>query len=374
MKIAFICESLFHVLTCINYTCNQKEYTDLEIDVYIREIKSIDQALIKRVYDTGLFRSVIGFNYGEDDKEFQTKLDKLSRYLFPKKYIKKWIRYCFGQQANEHYNYVYTSFPNHFSREFAFVHSDARIRFYEDGVGSYINSIPLRNTAKIKWMFLLKGKNNPWKNIDRMYVYRPELCDEKTVYPLGTLPIMGKEKTFRDIIQNVFCYSPTEHYLDRQIVFLTQPGRFEYQRYEKNKQALLTLLQDFFIKDTVLRLHPRDETVVSDSFEIDKGEAVWELVCADEISDNHILIAFFSTTQFIPKFMYDTEPYLVFLFPTEDTSDKKEWSDSMYSLTDRVKKIYRNPEKIILLQNISDLKPTLKGILDEKPGMLNQPE
>jgi hypothetical protein len=89
---------------------------------------------------------------------------------------------------------------------------------------------------------------------------------------------------------------------------------------------------------------------------------LWELICARQITDNHVLISGYSTAQFSPKFLYNKEPWLIFTFKlyTGFFSDQK--IESMQEVIERIRNGYENKEKLLIPKNVEELKEALVRI------------
>ena len=81
---------------------------------------------------------------------------------------------------------------------------------------------------------------------------------------------------------------------------------------------------------------------------------MWELRCAEEITDSSIIISAFSTASIIPKIYYNSEPFLIFFYPIlEKEFGKKIKNANM--LIRKIRMIYSDQTKVIVVTSIDEL-------------------
>lgn len=117
-----------------------------------------------------------------------------------------------------------------------------------------------------------------------------------------------------------------------------------------------------------MRFHPRmlkPEDSFLD-FTVDRAGSLWELICADQITDRHILISKCSTSQFIPKMLFDKEPWLIFTCRLYEYVNKRDrrLREKDEEMINRAMDIYRNKEKIIVINSWKEIDSIIQNIVD----------
>ena len=64
VHLCFVCETPFHLLNCINYSYHVRE--DVSVDLYVRQEDYLNEDMIDRVRNEGLFENVYSYSYEKD--------------------------------------------------------------------------------------------------------------------------------------------------------------------------------------------------------------------------------------------------------------------------------------------------------------------
>jgi hypothetical protein len=276
-------------------------------------------------------------------------------FAFPK-LVFRWVTKKHRKMPKEQYTKLISQ-NYYFATLFYRIYSKATYYQMEDGLGSYANqhfkpgnrAFPLNIVEKI-------AGNRLVPSFAGQYVYRPELVPEGFLSPF---PLKNSGENIEQL-EPVFQYQKNDVYQTHRIVFFGDnamhcENRLKYRLYED-------ILRQIQKKEKIVyRRHPAEgeERPFEHKILYDTYENMWELECGKQISDEHILVNFFSTAALTPKILYDREPMLVFLFPILGL--KWEIEDSYRQYVDKIRKLYRNPEKIIVVEKEDDLR---KVILD----------
>ena len=84
---------------------------------------------------------------------------------------------------------------------------------------------------------------------------------------------------------------------------------------------------------------------------------MWEIECQNTITDNHIIVSFFSTASFTPKMLFGKEPYVIFLYKTLGIE-----FFNANKLVNSLQSLYNNPKKIILVEDLDQLKRVIEEL------------
>ena len=161
------------------------------------------------------------------------------------------------------------------------------------------------------------------------------------------------------IFKRVWDYSADGYYAKYPIIFLSSPptSQREIVAYEILVKSL-TPVRDACL----LRPHPSHKDIDSNGIEIDDHREMWEFICADQISDDHVLISSFSTAQMIPKMFFDKEPTVIFVCKMVFQYIDQPTQDNIMALINRIKEKYRNPEKVYTPETEEELSEILKNL------------
>jgi hypothetical protein len=119
-------------------------------------------------------------------------------------------------------------------------------------------------------------------------------------------------------------------------------------------------------KNYLVRLHPRQRAEEYAGCEIDGRRDMWELVCSDQITDDHVLLSFFSTAQMTPKMLFGTEPTLIYAFKAYPEGCTGEKEERIWGMLERLKASYQNKEKIIVPNTPEELWECVAGLCAEE--------
>ena len=221
-EVCFICDTPYQIFTILNYVIHQTEFRKSNMDICIctRDIKE-DQ--IERIKGFDLFRNVYSYNTDlETPKEKKNLLLRFKRFFFPQHFIMSYFRE--DSFDIKKYDYLFCAFPMPITVAMTMVNPDLTIRLFDDGVGTYINSIPSPDSKKRKALFRLRGKKSPWGRIDTAYVYNESLFSGQLsdrIIPLTS--IKDADPRFHETITTVFQYNKSELYDLYRGIYLTQP-------------------------------------------------------------------------------------------------------------------------------------------------------
>ena len=250
---------------------------------------------------------------------------------------------------------------NHLAFALKELNKEATVNFFEDGTGTYIGCVHNLNLSKRRFIYRLLRR--PFPNLTPSFVY----VNNKEYYEkLNPSPTWGveqinrelyKQKEYCELIRRVFDFHTEGRYKSRRYIFLTQPVP-SVADFENKETKLLNAIQAY--SDNILvRVHPRQKERKLKGFLTDSERSLWEIVALLELSDNHVLISFYSTAQIVPKLLFDKEPWLVFTYNCFDTNGDK---TQMKKSIEELKSLYREPHKIICIDRASQLEDLLSHL------------
>ena len=353
MKIAIACETQFHLLNAINYAYNQLP-DDSSIDLYVIKGNGISSDMLKRLVKTNIFRRVIVYQYKKNDlskKIYHVIKDKFFRVLFLKNYINSRI---LNGSIEYDYDYIFASIVTRFIFGLISFNKKAKVVYYDDGLGSYIDNYDYNLYRRSSFLFKLLGRNTNYLNPTLLYVNNKNFCKKTITKNVKEFfSFKNSSKQFWDKVAYIFELDDDSIYDQKKIVYLSMPNDFNMQDFDVIVNNILGTLYGC---DCVIRPHPRDTFLFPKDLLIDKSNEMWEIVSAKHITEQHVLIGAFSTAQMTPKMIYNTEPTLIFLFKLYKEAFSKEQIDKFEELIELLKSTYKDKDKIHIVNDLSELR------------------
>jgi hypothetical protein len=346
----FLCITPYAIFNALNMMETQGE--KVEADIVLFDRKAGKRQYGKTLEKSGVFKNVCRLEHFPTPKQRQAYTALF--WTVPKLVFRtanatdKRLSKNYTKVIAQHYyiaSMVYPSYPN------------AEYYLIEDGLGSYANDmyLPENRGRAIKLLNKLWG-NRLLPNFIGTYVYRPELVHEGF---LPAFPLKSSSENTR-ILETVFSYKENELYKEHRNIFfgdteMEDAGQFKYGIYEKILHKLTNR------EKVIYRRHPAEGEKRPFEGEIayDTYENLWELECGKQITDYHIFVNFFSTAALSPKILYDKEPTLIFLFPLLRNEPHIHLMENYWDYVKKIKKLYRNPEKIIVIEKEEDLRSVI---------------
>lgn len=347
-KIAFLIDSPIQLYNAIQYILSNelKGKTDAFIQV---KFKNAD-VLIKALKQTEIFKNI--YLLAQDKNGILKHLGILNALLFPKLYM-YFVHGLNFWKIN--YNKIFVAYS---TKTFDFIIAASgckQIIGYEDGIGSYLGD-PFRDNYRKRYLFLRRILGYDY-HVLVIYLNNPSFYSgikERMVDSIAR----GITSNDTELLYNIFHYKRSDLYIQNRIIYLNQSithikGYYEYEK------KVLSILKKNVKTGLLLRLHPREKRIqLYEDFTIDMDGNMWEILCKEDINDEHVLIGYFSTAQFMPKMINDCEPYLIFTFELYE-QPKKCIYDNYLKLLDVIKESYRNKAKISIPKTIDEYRDIL---------------
>ena len=362
-RICFICDTPYQLLNILNYVCHQDKHTVEERDLLICN-RDITEQQIDAVKGLSLFCHVYVYHTDlESAKQKKNILYRAQRFFLPKKFISSLITEPFDCRK---YGMLFCAFPIPMAVAITSINPDIRLCLFDDGIGTYINGIPSPDSRKRQMLFRLKGKTSPWSRIETIYVNnKTQFRENKIAKKIEQLTPMGEtSEFFQKAVEAIFPYRECSLYDQHNIIYLTQPLNTiidEPELYWTIEEDILAGLNEIKLP-VVIRKHPKHNSYINKVFPEDMSNDLWELICARQITDNHVLISGYSTAQFSPKFLYNKEPWLIFIFKLYTGFFNDQKIESMQEVIERIRNGYENKEKLLIPKNVEELKEALVKI------------
>ena len=367
MNIAFISDTPYQIVNCINYCCHLNEDQKVNIDLYLGHQFFGSHELKERLEKEQLFQNIYGFEDRVHKKKIIHYYHRCKDILNSSKFLDRVLLDPVNMKEKE-YDQIFLSVPTMFGIALSSLFPKADVIYYDDGLGSYYDNLVERMNRS------MQGKLCRLFRIDlthmeakALYVNNTTFCKSTMTKDIRPLPSMLHcSEEFLQLLYRVFQYKSNPDYDKYPMIYLSQPNDASNQGMEVQSTKIMELLQSYE-KQCIVRPHPRQKNLDTGCLSVDKTRGLWELSCANQITENHILLGTYSTAQFIPKLLYQREPYLIFMYEVERPESSNMNYDAIMQMIQGVKEGYSNPEKIKIPMSLAELKRDIEDILNEKP-------
>lgn len=359
MRICWICDTAYQLLNCINYVVSNK-LDDSIVDLYIGRQFFKAEEIERKIKKENIFHMVVAYKPLRNEKGILGTIRKVCGIIWPKYRLSRMLIDDI-QLIPDKYDAVFMSVPTYFPISIVFQANADNVFYFDDGSGSYTGDVSAFS-LKTRIIYFILGHSLKRLKPKALYLNDVSFCRSTMNCKKLQLPRIGKENS--DVVKlfsRIFEYKNDDYYLKHRIIYLMWPNDNDDKMKENIDEKILSILKDAD-RNVLLRPHPRQTDIDRFGMGIDNHCDMWELVCADQITDNHVLIGFFSTAQMIPKIMYNCEPTLIllyYLYPTLFSSQRKMELDY---LAEKIKSVYSCPEKIIIPKNFVELESIIVSI------------
>ena len=326
------------------------ESADLYVDV-LRSKHADMYSLTANLAKSGIFNNVYTL---EDLPLSHPRLETFYRrieWFFPKYSFQKSLKSTVNLKE-KHYDIIGMTGPFTINRQLLAFFPNAKIIFLEDGSGSYYGRIGvnlLSRKGSIIQKILKKGPAYIFPV--NSFLYCPALYEgeyssiiKKLNFPYDQLDLLKK-------LYNVKPYSP---YKSKKAVFLDQPS-FKWEKSSCTDELVIKAAASIYGEKMIVRPHPQSERIDFQGLEVDHELDMWELICAESIRDDTVLIGKYSTAQITPKVIFNREPYLIFTYNLYGEPDQR-----IVKGVEKIQRLYSNKAKIISVKSIEELTEILK--------------
>ena len=393
-KTAMLCWSDLQLINSLNYAYHSTE----KIDLFIQYGSYHTPNLVEELRKSNIFSNVFVYDvphwhYSKIYVLIKTFADLITKnsfhrficdnlrskpsllhlYYMTQNYIKTSHMVVDGDFSSEirSYNKVLATWADDLTIQLLINNKTAEMVLYDDGIGSYSRD-----------MFDLHINPDAEKWCSRLDISINKLRPSKLLLSNSTVPVNCKYEieslmpiygnyAFVNFLNNIFNYKSYDTYRGKRIIYLTQPyaaqnplDPADTNKLEDTEKGMLSTIGEY-TDDLIIRPHPRDKERIKPllgKYNIDFTSNVWELICANELTDEHILIGACSTAQFTPKWWYDIEPWIIITYDLL-ISDLPFFNESYLENAQKLKASYRNPDKVIFVRNNSELKASVSYIL-----------
>lgn len=346
MKTAVICNTPYQVLSMLNLFFNCKEYG--EIDLYIIDRFSNSKIIYDRIIQQNLFRNIylILPNKVTKTSKLKTIRNLLNVDTHKKEYlIDNWSIVC------QEYDYVFYGDLEPLARIIEKYNPNVKAYVYDDGECAYHgNALMDCKSKKIQFIEKMFHLGVCKSNILGLYVNNLSISKSTISENILQLPAFTDE--FIRVAKEVFGFQNSDQIEKHKYLLMDYPME---RIKEYNGFDLYGFMAELKGKECLLRYHPCSKQTPLENIDIDRLNNSWELECVDEITDNHVLVGYYSTSQLMPKIIADKEPYVIFTYKLMTTKEGEYRFSGYEEFISLVKDKYRDKNKIFIPNDINDL-------------------
>ena len=359
-NICCIADSNYQLLNILSVIYHQINVNNNDIDLYVyANIIERNELLFKKIKDIWGIKNVYKIFVKDDHSIGQI----FRRFFNPNQYvIERTDNTLF---RNGMYDGIYLAVPNHFSLSIVLCNQKAGVNYYEDGTASYFLDL-------IKWeyplyqrvLYFLVGNhlkkaypNKIYLNNVKMYIggMSNNVCQN--------LLIDENDICYKNMIKAIFPID-VHKYLDKKTIYFTQP-LYTIKGYNSKVKTLLDDVENhiFSMNRLILRIHPLDKSDYNlPENSLDRESGSWEIVCEEAVSNNSVLVGYYSTAQFTPTLLFKKEPYILFLYkllPELYNGYKLVQMEKTVSLLESQ---YKDKRKIMIPKSMEEMIDMMDGI------------
>lgn len=342
---AMLAATPLQVQHCLEMILNDVASSANHTDLYLIHSFRFASDLSERLKKSGIFCHVYDIK-PRVYSGWKSKIWTFRKIFFPVSTLQKESVGAPFDLKSEEYRVLFASSQTSTTVAMHRAFSKAEIYLYDDGIGSYFGDITYdTNTPLFNFInrVFFHGRLNFSPTC--FYLSNPEISKSKSGGEKLLLPRVKEEQI--PLLDVILGYRENTVYRDRKAIYFTQPYEDENDGDPQIEMDLLKKLEPY--KDhLILRFHPRQEIFAVGDLMRDEISNPWELECCHQISDDNILIANYSTAQFMPKFICDSEPYLIFTHRMLKRSLEDPSLLAAEEFISQFIKMYRDPTRVYI--------------------------
>lgn len=278
------------------------------------------------------------------------------RYLHWEKYINK--LFCDKDISDlQRYDIIVSPVYDGAAIILKMANPSAKVYLYEEGTYAYVAKHPFTpNLCDSIALAIIGEKKTTWR-CDGLYVNSKATFLAMNSAKGGCvrgLPNIGEMDAdmVKTVTESIGGYGAL-NYSQKKMIYLTQPFA--------SHREIINAFYELVGRDLCVRPHLNDKNLYNE-IEIETEKSLWELICARDITDNHILIGAFSTAQVAPKWYFNKEPFVIFTYPYFEKAGFGTYKDSYGKIIETTRKLYSNPKKVFEVKDLSDIPRILEQI------------
>ena len=355
MNIAIFCNTPYQLMCAMNYTYHFKEKGCGRADLYLGDNFSGFDKVYERVHKIDLFDNIYAYHPKKRKGSIISNVERFLNIISPKRCLNSFLREPNVYQ-NKKYDKILTSIASYIAVAMIFTFPEAEVEYYDDGTGSYARELSLCMISRIAITInRLLGRDMNRIVPNKIFLNCPELASNEIrakVHPLPSLREVSEE--LRELFRFVWDYQNDGYYKKHRLIALFSTNDTNDSGLDAFQGDACKYLKDIS-ENYLIRLHPRQNSDEYADYSLDERRDMWELVCADQLTEDNVLLAHYSTAQITPKMLHNNEPVLIFAYKAYSAGKLQERIQQVQETVDRLKASYRNKDRVIVPETPEEL-------------------
>ncbi|MBO5223326.1 MAG: hypothetical protein J6C23_02275 [Clostridia bacterium] len=196
----------------------------------------------------------------------------------------------------------------------------------------------------------------------KVYVYRPDML-RLGVQEMEVVKIRPELNALNPIIRKIYKNSfPQIEDIDKPVIMFDQ--YLENSIITENQCKMANILTEAFGQDNfVVKMHPHTTVIpYNEKVPAYTAKCPFEILMSAIDIENKILVSTISTAAMNPKMILDAEPTVIFTVKFVGYEKTEEEMNELMAIVDRLKAIYRNPEKIIVPSSMEEFEQAVNTL------------
>lgn len=346
-------------MNAINLAKNIFAKKDRKILLY-RNYSNATSEILDGIRKYDIFDVIYVYNLIPKNNKIIYLFNDFIQAVFPKIFV-KWITRDHVTIENEEIDCITLTSGTELEVALTRIFPRAKTIAYDDGLGSYVGDII--HDQKLHWIWRVLGRRTDKIWPECLYVNNVQFCKSTlTGNKKALVSFENSTNQYKNMIFDIFNSQSTSLYADRPIVYLSQP-LYELKEYKKEFEKEIENILVKFDQYGVFRKHPRDTYNTRLEYAVDSSNCIWELICANHISDKNVLVSVCSTAQIIPKILYNKEPWIIFTYKLCGIENGYVFRTRFAPIIQRIKSEYFDSKKIFEPKTFQELEEILNTIL-----------
>lgn len=353
MKTAIICNTPYQILNMLNLFFNCNEYGDA--DLYIINRFADANKIYEKLKDQRVFKNI--YLLAPNKNNVPSKLKTIRNLLNANTHKEDYI-FDDWSTIEQKYDYLFYGDLEPFARIIEKYNSSVKAYVYDDGECAYHgNALMDCKSRRIQYIEKIFHLGVCKSKIQGLYVNNRSISKSTISSNILQLPVFNDE--FVEFAKGVFEFENSDQIKKHKYLLMDYPME---RIKEYNGLDLYGFMAGLKGKECLLRYHPCSNKTTIENIDIDQLNNSWELECVDEITDKHVLIGYYSTSQLMPKIIADKEPYVIFTYKIMTTKEGEYRFAGFEEFINLVRENYRNKDKIYIPNNENEFINAIKEI------------
>ena len=401
MKIAFVAITNLNILNAL--AIKMEYFPNDECDLFVCHASGISKTMLSTISNSGLMSHVYPISNADTERNVHQQrwgIKKVAVFLRQHMDGLKVVQRFIDALVLPQYDYIIAAYLSSTLLPVLWAitkkSSRAHIQFYEEGnfvygrgISALTKTISVAPESKKKHM-LRACFEYPYLRLLRkkikkiIYLHLPNYpFDSLKGYSIKPIPPFTACDPDNHVFGSLTSYVDTEQlsgYNVAPAIFITQALYGEPASLRaRYSQSIVSCLSFFGSQRMILKMHPsagfhttHDYMYLDDYTYVDRTNFYPLEFLFHEIEDmdHRVLISSLSAALLNPKLMFDKEPYLVFLFQMFEFDSLEAYSN-MKKTVDSLRETYREPSKVICVQNMFELRGVLYEIEKREKALAN---